>query len=287
MKQNINYIKHHKNINMRLIELDLSPIHISLYNALFMLWNNCGFAKEMSINRNDVMMLSKIGSNNTYSKSLRELESYDILEYKPSHNPLKGSKIELYRFDTTDDIVVHNFCTTSDTTSDTTRDTLYKHLNKETIKLLNNKKNCDLLNSNFSKWLKKEEQDGNIADVKKTIDFSQSVLDCYNNCLKYFPKHVHPKDNLKDWLDTIEKLERIDKIPFKLIEEIVKRTRQDSFWGKNFLSINKLRKKNKEGVKYISVFAENIKSNNNNQKAENNEQFKNYTTNIRKSNPNL
>lgn len=122
--------------------------------------------------------------------------------------------------------------------------------------------------------------------TKKVKTFSDDILKCFNNCLKYFPEHLHPKNN-NSWLDTIDKLNRIDKIPFSVIEEVVRKIRMDSFWGKNFLSINKLRNKNKEGVYYISVFAEHIKSNNLNAPASQNEQYQNYIEEIRRNNPNL
>ena len=83
------------------------------------------------------------------------------------------------------------------------------------------------------------------------------VEDCLNNCLEFFPKHLHPK-NKNTWLDTIEKLNRIDKVPFLEIERIVKATREDDFWGKNFLSLTKLRKK-KDEVYYIVIFGEKFK----------------------------
>ena len=83
------------------------------------------------------------------------------------------------------------------------------------------------------------------------------VEDCLNNCLEFFPKHLHPK-NKNTWLDTIEKLNRIDKVPFLEIERIVKATREDDFWSKNFLSLTKLRKK-KDEVYYIVIFGEKFK----------------------------
>ena len=133
--------------------------------------------------------------------------------------------------------------------------------------------------------LEKETKDITTS-VKKVKTFSPSIYNCLDNCLKYFPEHLKPK-NKNSWLDTIEKLERIDKIPLQVIEEIVKKTREDSFWGKNFLSINKLRSKDKNGVMYISVFAENIKSNNKNLNSVHNEEFQDYTAEIRRNNPNL
>lgn len=134
MKQKINFVKHYKNVNQKLYEcVDFNPSHISLYNALFILWNNCGFDNVLSINRNDVMSLSKIGSVNTYLKCLKDLDDKGFLTYNPSHNPLKGSTVYLFRFDTSTDIVLNKYCTSTDTTTDT----LYKHINKETNKQIN------------------------------------------------------------------------------------------------------------------------------------------------------
>lgn len=78
---------------------NISPIHISLYMALFMIWNECGFDTELSINRNDVMKLAKIGSANTYTTALKELTQYGYIIYKPSFNPLIGSKVTIITFD--------------------------------------------------------------------------------------------------------------------------------------------------------------------------------------------
>ena len=83
------------------------------------------------------------------------------------------------------------------------------------------------------------------------------ILNCFDNCLKFFPKHLHPK-NKKTWLDVIEKLNKLDGVPFSEIERIVKATREDPFWGKNFLSLTKLRKK-KDEVYYIVIFGEKFK----------------------------
>jgi hypothetical protein len=83
------------------------------------------------------------------------------------------------------------------------------------------------------------------------------VEDCLNNCLKFFPERLHPK-NKNTWLDTIEKLNRIDGVQLLEIERIVKATREDPFWGKNFLSMTKLRKK-KDEVYYIVIFGEKFK----------------------------
>lgn len=161
MKQNVNYLLHHKNANLKLIELDLNATHISLYNALFLIWNECGFDTELSINRNDVMKLSKIGSANTYTSCLKLLHEKEMIFYKPSHNPLIGSKINLYRFDTTTDNSSDNSSVKSSSNgTDNSSDTLYKLLNKETIKLLNT--NYKLVNEKIKYWIENEKPKNNI-----------------------------------------------------------------------------------------------------------------------------
>jgi hypothetical protein len=87
--------------------------------------------------------------------------------------------------------------------------------------------------------------------------FSSEVYNCFDNCLKYFPEYLHPK-NKNNWLDVVKKLNEIDGVPFLEIERIVKATREDDFWSKNFLSMTKLRKK-KDEVYYIVIFGEKFK----------------------------
>lgn len=107
---------------------------------------------------------------------------------------------------------------------------------------------------------KEQVQDKSIVSKKQKV-FSKPLLDCFNNILNYFPKDLYPK-NVKEkmnWLDTLEKLNRIDGWKFEDIEAITYKTRLDSFWQKNFLSITKLRKKDKNNKKYIDVFFNNFR----------------------------
>ena len=82
---------------------NLNSTHISVYMALFQLWNINRFNNPFYINRGDVMRLSKIGSKSTYHKCLRDLDKWKYIVYYPSHNPLKGSKIKLYNYGTSGD----------------------------------------------------------------------------------------------------------------------------------------------------------------------------------------
>lgn len=83
---------------------------------LFQYWNLNHFRNPISIAREEVMRLSKIGSANTYLKCLKELHEWNYIRYDPSYNPLRGSKVHLYRFDT-------GIGTADSTSTDTADDT--------------------------------------------------------------------------------------------------------------------------------------------------------------------
>lgn len=76
----------------------LHATHVSLYISLFTLWNLNRFDNPISINREEVMKISKIGSKHTYHKCLKQLHEYGYLRYLPSHNPLRGSHVHMFNF---------------------------------------------------------------------------------------------------------------------------------------------------------------------------------------------
>ena len=97
----MNYIKQLNAVMFQVAEDDrLNPTHVSLYLALFQLWNLNRFNNPISINRAEVMKISKIGSKGTYHKCIKDLHNWSYFEYKPSFNPLKGSKIYMFNFET-------------------------------------------------------------------------------------------------------------------------------------------------------------------------------------------
>ncbi|MEC7769825.1 MAG: hypothetical protein VX798_01490 [Bacteroidota bacterium] len=98
---NINYIKHLNGVFGQFVKDGrLNPTHISLYVALFQLWNNSFFRDTFYINREEVMGYSKIGSKSTYHRCIKELSHWGYIRYEPSHNPFKGSRIKLFDFGT-------------------------------------------------------------------------------------------------------------------------------------------------------------------------------------------
>ncbi len=100
----MNYIKHLTAV-FEIFEADnrLTPFHISLYISLFRCWNLNFFHNPISISRDEMMKMSKIGSVNTYIKCLKELHSWKYIRYEPSYNRQVGSMVYLYTFDNSTD----------------------------------------------------------------------------------------------------------------------------------------------------------------------------------------
>ncbi|MCB0746425.1 MAG: hypothetical protein KDC90_03090 [Ignavibacteriae bacterium] len=147
--EEVNYIKH---LNAVFVQFSkdnrLNPTHISLYMALFQLWNNNRFKEVFYVNRDEVMQLSKVGSKSTYHRCIKELNHWSYIVYFPSHNPYKGSKIKLNNFGTsTGQALVHNR-TKIETSSGQALVPIYKHI--QTIKNKNSNKQENFKNSDFN-----------------------------------------------------------------------------------------------------------------------------------------
>jgi hypothetical protein len=217
----VNYIKHLSLAYQKIAESGdkLSSTDIAIYNALFQVWNSCNFKDELSINRADIMALAKIGSNNTYLKSLNNLQIQGFIIYKPSHNPLKGSIVNLVNFCTSADKVVSLSCHSSGITTDTTPaplHKLYKLLNNKTIETI--EANASLVDSMINVWIarEKDKQRTGVSSLSENIKLDAELKkekfeifwDLYNhkldrkNCLKNF---------LQLDLQTIEKI--IEVVP--------------------------------------------------------------------------
>lgn len=81
----MNYIKHINNFFRRsATDARLCPGHISLYMAIFQQWNHHRFKDYFTINRKDLMQLSKVRSKDTYHKYIRELHEAGYIHCYPS-----------------------------------------------------------------------------------------------------------------------------------------------------------------------------------------------------------
>src|SRR5690606_12975794 len=58
--------------------------------------NQSRFLPTIQIVRDDVMRLSKINSKATYHKAMGYLHKHRYINYEPSYNPFKGSKISFF-----------------------------------------------------------------------------------------------------------------------------------------------------------------------------------------------
>jgi len=92
----MNYIKHLTGFFDKVVyDYDLNPTHISMYVALFQIWNVNRFENPISISRDEVMRISKICSKATYHKCMKELHEKEYIKYEPSYNPFKGSLVRM------------------------------------------------------------------------------------------------------------------------------------------------------------------------------------------------
>jgi alpha-acetolactate decarboxylase len=96
----MNYIKHLTGFFEKVsTDFDLNPTHISLYMAIFQLWNQNRFQNPICISRDELMRVSKIASYATYHKCIKELDERNFVKYLPSYNPFKGSTLEVVNLD--------------------------------------------------------------------------------------------------------------------------------------------------------------------------------------------
>ena len=95
----MNYITHLNTVFRRFSEdHELNPTHVSLYMSLFQFWNYNRFPAIFFINREEVMKMSKLGSRTTYQRCMNHLHKCKYIEYFPTNNPLKNSRVKLFKF---------------------------------------------------------------------------------------------------------------------------------------------------------------------------------------------
>lgn len=98
----MNYIKHLNEV-FKIFQKDsrLNASHISLYMALFQFWNYANFKNPFFFARAEIMAMAKLGASKTYYRCLKNLHDWQYIQYFPSHNPYKGSRVKMYLFDPT------------------------------------------------------------------------------------------------------------------------------------------------------------------------------------------
>jgi len=71
--------------------------HISVYMALFQLYNLNQFRNPIEITRAAVMEVAKISGLATYHKCIKDLADFGYIEYYPSYNPGINSQVVLLK----------------------------------------------------------------------------------------------------------------------------------------------------------------------------------------------
>jgi len=86
----------------------------------------------------------------------------------------------------------------------------------------------------------------------------------YAEIICFFSEDLQPKSEEQklEWIGALDKLIRIDGHSPEKIKQVIESTRKDDFWKSNFLSVLKLRRKDKDGNMYFTVFKNRINGNN-------------------------
>lgn len=75
----------------------ISTTHISLYMALFQLYNLNQFYNPVNITRASLMDTAKISGLATYHKCIKDLHEFGYIQYIPSFNPAICSRVFLLK----------------------------------------------------------------------------------------------------------------------------------------------------------------------------------------------
>ncbi len=102
----------------------------------------------------------------------------------------------------------------------------------------------------------------NVQYHNKESNIPQSVKTALQHFVVLFPKKYQPTTDAQKlkWANCLERIERIDGYDLRKVYEMVKKMRDDQFWSGNFLSILKLRNKDKNGILWVDRFMDMQKS---------------------------
>jgi hypothetical protein len=201
----MNYIKHLTGFFEKVvIDKALNPTHVSLYMALFQFWNCNRFKNPISINRDEVMRISKISSKATYHKCLKNLHSLGYINYEPSYNPFKGSHVILFNFsedlkpapkserklknepliESVSEQALNKSCTSSETGTEQAVVPSINYINntnssndKNVANLNEQAKNFEEINNSILKNETEEEKEKKFREKKKEVFVTSSVVE--------------------------------------------------------------------------------------------------------------
>jgi hypothetical protein len=74
----------------------ISITHIGIYAALLQYWSEHHYENPVRVFSYEIMRIAKISASTTYHKAIRELSEYGYLNYAPSFNRMRASRIYIY-----------------------------------------------------------------------------------------------------------------------------------------------------------------------------------------------
>jgi hypothetical protein len=162
----MNYIRHLAGFFDRVAKDDrLGPLHVSMYVSLFQFWNASRFKNPISISRSELMRVSKISAKATYHKCIKELNNFGYLRYEPSFNPIRGSLVYLFNFETGDEPLEERSHTKNETGSEQLEEPYINNTN-----IINNKTAYEQSDENSSSDFSRvgqETEKNRYSDTKK------------------------------------------------------------------------------------------------------------------------
>jgi len=94
----------------------------------------------------------------------------------------------------------------------------------------------------------------NKSKIKEKKIYSEQAHSLFSDLVILFDEKLRPNTEIEKnkWVNVCEKLLKSNDAEH--IKTVVKKARMDDFWGKQFLSLNKLTKSDKDGVNYFIKF---------------------------------
>ena len=218
----MNYIKHLTGFFEKVaIDKTLNPTHVSLYIALFQFWNCNRFKNPISINRDEVMRISKISSKATYHKCLKNLHSLGYINYEPSYNPFKGSHVILFNFsedlkplpkserkpkneplnELVSEQALNKPCTSSETGTEQAVVPSINYINNTNI--LNNKNvsNLEKLTKNFEEINNLDLKNENSKEEKSSAKKEEKLQPSIEEVKSYFQENNFPEQEAQKFFN--------------------------------------------------------------------------------------
>ena len=218
----MNYIKHLTGFFEKVaIDKTLNPTHVSLYIALFQFWNCNRFKNPISINRDEVMRISKISSKATYHKCLKNLHSLGYINYEPSYNPFKGSHVILFNFsedlkplpkserkpknepliELASEQALNKSCTSSETGTEQAVVPSINYINNTNILNDKNVSNLEKLTKNFEEINNYNLENENSKEEKSSAKKEEKLHPLIEDVKSYFQENNFPEQEAQKFFN--------------------------------------------------------------------------------------